>query len=171
MVMYEGTPNAWDTDSVEFFIDYSNKAARTRDQYRIDLKGIATYYDTQGYTGDETRKFGFENWAASKIDGGYSVEFEVRAYNEPIAADMDIGVHFLINDMTSDGNHFCLHSDKCLNDPANFGFVTLSSETVTAVAEPDAPVSAATGDPATALAVVSALSVCAAAVTRNSKKH
>ena len=79
VIVYDGTPNAWETDSVELFLDYSNTVARTRDQYRIDIKGVATYYDTTTYTGDDTKAYGFENWAVNEMDGGYAVEFEIKS--------------------------------------------------------------------------------------------
>lgn len=130
VIVYDGTPNAWDTDSVELFLDYSNAVARTRDQYRIDIKGVATYYDTTTYTGDDTKAYGFENWAVNQMDGGYAVEFELKAYNEPISADMNIGFHLMINNMVTAGTRGMVHSDPCGNSPENFGYITLSGDTV-----------------------------------------
>ena len=130
VILYEGTPNAWETDSLEVFIDYSNKVARTRDQYRVDVKGQATYYDTKTYTNDECKAFGLENWAATTIDGGYAVEFQIKAYKEAVSADMKVGFHFQINDMDKANKRSLYHSDACFNAPDKFGYVVLSADKV-----------------------------------------
>lgn len=130
VIVYDGTPNAWETDSVELFLDYSNTVARTRDQYRIDIKGVATYYDTTTYTGDDTKAYGFEDWAVKETDDGYAVEFEIKAYNESISADMNVGFHLMINNMVEAGTRGMVHSDPAGNVPESFGYITLSGDTV-----------------------------------------
>lgn len=132
VIIYEGNPDPWSVDSVELFIDFSNKVARTRDQYRIDVKNVATYYDTTTYYGDDCKKYGFSNWGMSSTSDGYDVEFEIKAYKEPIAADMKIGFHIMINECYT-GGQSNLHSDKCKNQPDSFGYITLTSEKVTGI--------------------------------------
>ena len=161
IIIYDGTPNAWDTDSVELFLDYSNAVARTRDQYRIDIKGVATYYDTTTYTNDDAKAYGFENWAVSEMDGGYAVEFELKAYNESIEADMDIGFHLMINNMVTEGTRGMVHSDPCGNAPEKFGYITLSGDTV----EIAAPEETANVEGSEQAAQTSDLSIAVAAVS------
>lgn len=161
VIKYEGTPNAWETDSVELFLDYSNKVTRTRDQYRIDIKNSATYYDTKTYTGNDTKAFGFEAWGVSDTADGYAVEFQIKAYNEAIKADMNIGFHLMINDMVKEGRNM-VHSDASLNTPAKFGYITLSGTKVAPDANKPTDSSAKTADIGI---IVSALSLAAAAGT------
>ena len=171
-------PNAWSTDSLELFLDYSNKVARTRDQYRIDLLGKATYYDTKTYTNQETAPFGFEGYAAAKTEKGYAVEYQIKAYKEAIAGDMKIGFHLMLNDMQADGKtRLNVGSDECGNEPTKFGYITLSNTSVTAVtttaATTKAPAatgsSAQTFDAGIVMAVVAA--VAGAGVVVSKKKH
>ncbi len=124
------TEKQWETDSVEIFFDYSNKVARTRDQYRIDCENNAQYYDTATKTSDADMKaFGFVNHAASIGGNGYAVEFEIKAYKEAISANMNVGFHMMLNDMVAAGRNM-FDSDKCGNTPANFGYITLSGDKV-----------------------------------------
>ncbi len=171
-------PSAWNTDSLELFLDYSNKVARTRDQYRLDLLGTPTYYDTTTYTGADVAKFGFTGYAASKTDKGYGVEFQLKAYKEAIAGDMKVGFHLMLNDMQLDGTtRIMVHSDACNNTPDKFGYITLSNTAVkvdaTTAATQKAPAtsgsSAATFDAGIVLAVVAA--AAGAGVVVSKKKH
>lgn len=171
-------PSAWNTDSLELFLDYSNKVARTRDQYRIDLLGTATYYDTKTYTGKEAAPFGFAGYAAAKTDKGYAVEFQIKAYKEAIAGDMKVGFHLMLNDMELDGKtRNNVHSDACNNTPAKFGYITLSNTAVkvdvttaaTTKAPAQKPTSPATFDAGIVMAVVAA--VAGAGVVVSKKKH
>ena len=159
--------NAWTCDSLEVFLDYSNKVARTRDQYRIDIMNTATYYDTKTYTNAETKAFGFENWAVTDIDGGYALEFEIKAYKEAVSANMNVGFHLMLNDLLADGKtRKMAHSDACGNDPKKFGYITLSGDKVV-IEAPKA--SASTFDPAI-LAVVSLASAAGAAFVSKKRK-
>lgn len=131
-IIYDGTPNAWETDSLEVFLDYSNKGARTRDQYRVDIKGAPTYHDgSTTYSGDDCKKYGLENWAVTMIDGGYAIEIQLKAYNESVKADMDIGFALMINDMHKSGPQTnMIANDTDINDTAKFGFITLTGTKV-----------------------------------------
>ena len=157
--------NAWDTDSLEVFIDYSNTNARTRDQYRIDVSGAPTYYATETVNKDKVGEYGFEKWAAKKIDGGYAVEFQIKAYKEPIKAGMKIGFDLQINDMYMSGGketRATYHSPSKLaanGSAAKYNYIELSAEEVSIPVEaPKADAKApATADPMLILMAVSAL--------------
>ena len=131
-IIYEGTPNAWETDSLEIFFDYSNKGARARDQYRVDIKGAATFHDgSTTFKGDDCKKYGLENCAVTTIDGGYAVEIQLKAYKEPISADMNVGFALMINDMHKSGPQTnMIANDTDINDMAKFGFITLTGTKV-----------------------------------------
>ena len=171
-------PSAWNTDSLELFLDYSNKVARTRDQYRIDNAGVATYYDTKTYTGKDAAPFGFQGYAMTKTAKGYAVEFQIKAYKEAIAGDMKIGFHLMLNDMQLDGTtRINIGSDACGNKPEAFGYITLSNTAVkvdattaaTTKAPATKPTSPATFDAGIILAVVAA--AAGAGVVVSKKKH
>ena len=170
VILYEGTPNAWETDSLEVFFDYSNKVARTRDQYRLDVKNSATYYDTKTYTGDDTKAFGFEKWAATTIDGGYALEFQIKAYKEPISADMKVGIHFQINDMDKANKRSLYHSDTCYNTPAKFGYVTLSADKVSLPKTTAPSTSAQTADLGVVVSAISLAMTSGALVVLKKRK-
>lgn len=128
--------NAWDTDSVEVFFDYSNKAARTRDQYRVDVAGTPTYYATATVNKDKVGDYGFQAWGAKKIAGGYGVEFQIKAYKEPISAGMKIGFDLQINDMyTKDGKatravYHAPSSQSAKGTATKYDYLELDSATV-----------------------------------------
>ncbi|MCI8388838.1 MAG: hypothetical protein HFE63_10305 [Clostridiales bacterium] len=169
VIKYDGTPNAWETDSVELFLDYSNKVARTRDQYRIDIRNQATYYDTKTYTNDECKAFGFENWAVSDTADGYAVEFELKAYNESIKPNMNIGFHLMINDMVEGNTRYMYDSDACSNNPDKFGYITLSADKVANPA-PEAPAASASTADMGAVISLAALAVSAGAIVALKKR-
>lgn len=164
---------AWDTDSLELFIDYSNKLSRTRDQYRVDIDGVGTYYETKTLTNEECLPYGFIGYAAEKTSTGYSVEFAMKAYKETIAAGQNLGFHLMLNDMISAGNRVNIHSDACNNTPNKFGYITLSDTTVKAPAATTTttttPTAPATFDISVVLAAVAA--VAGAGVVVSKKKH
>nr|MBQ4320557.1 hypothetical protein [Clostridia bacterium] len=167
VIMPHGVGEAWDTDSVEVFIDYSNLNLRTRDQYRIDVSGAPTYYATETINKDKVGEYGFEKWAAKKIDGGYAVEFEIRAYNEPIKSGMKIGFDLAINDQyMSGGNEIqaTYHSpskNTANGNPDKYNYFELSLDEVMAPepepAEEASVPSSATADPMLVIMAVSAL--------------
>ena len=165
VIMPHGVGEAWDTDSVEVFIDYSNLNLRTRDQYRIDVAGAPTYYATETINKDKVGEYGFEKWAAKKIDGGYALEFQIKAYKEPIKAGMKIGFDLQINDMYMSGGketRATYHSPSKLaanGSAAKYNYIELSAEEVSIPVEaPKADAKApATADPMLILMAVSAL--------------
>ncbi len=154
------TEKQWETDSVELFFDYSNKVARTRDQYRIDCENNAQYYDTATKDAEaDLKAFGLMNHAASIGGSGYAVEFEIKAYKEAISADMKVGFHMMLNDMVAAGRNM-FDSDKCGNTPANFGYITLSGDKVANPApEPAKTTTTAAAKTADMGVVVSALTL------------
>lgn len=170
VIEYTGTPNAWDTDSLELFFDYSNKVARTRDQYRIDIKGVATYYDTKTYTGDDCKPFGFEGWAVSKTADGYAVEFQVKAYKEEMKADMNVGFYLMINDMRKAGARENYDIDENGNAPDKFGYVTLSGDKVSLPKTTTPTTSAQTADLGVVVSAISLAMTSGALVVLKKRK-
>lgn len=170
VIVYEGNPNAWETDSLELFIDYSNKVARTRDQYRIDIKGVATYYDTKTYTGDDTKAFGFEKWAVSTTSDGYAVEFQIKAYKEEMKADMNIGFYLMINDMRKSGTREMYDTDENGNTPAKFGYLTLSGDKVSLPKTTTPTTSAQTADLGVVVSAISLAMTSGALVVLKKRK-
>lgn len=166
--------DAWNTDSLELFIDYSNKNSRTRDQYRVDIDGVGTYYETKTLTNEECLPYGFVGYAAQKTSTGYSVEFAMKAYKETIAAGQNLGFHLMLNDMVSTGNRVNIHSDACNNTPSKFGYITLSSTTVKAPAATTATTTTTTTAPATfdiSVVLAAVAAVAGAGVVVSKKKH
>lgn len=171
---------AWNTDSLELFLDYSNTTERNRDQYRVDNKGVATYYDTTTLTNEECLPYGFTGYAAKETDTGYSVEFSIKAYKEEISDNMKVGFHLMLNDMVDANTRNNIHSDACGNNPSSFGYITLSANAVTAVvadttATPDTTTTTddskapATFDVSVVLAAVAAVAGTGAVIFK--KKH
>lgn len=167
----------WHTDSVEVFIDYTNTNGRERDQYRIDAAGAPTYYNNEIATSifkDGVGKYGFEEWAAKKISGGYAVEFQIKAYNEPIKAGMKLGFDICVNDVytgaESEAIYCAASSQESKGNPNYYDFIELSGTEVEyeEIVEPAAGaaagsvVAARTAD-ASVLALVSMILSCGAA--------
>lgn len=176
--------NAWDKDSVEVFIDYSNKNARTRDQYRVDVANVGTYYATSTIT-EKLEDYGFTAWGSKITDDGYAVEFEIKAYKEKISAGMNIGFDLQINDMYKKNGaetravYNAFSSQESKGSADKYDFLTLDANvvkvpvetTAAAKAADKAPAAAAqTADMSVLCAIVSMAAVSGAALSLKKRK-
>ena len=139
----------WDADYVEFFLDYSNTAARAYDQYLIDRQNNACLSCDGTYSDDAAALagYGLIASASSQTDNGYILEMQLLAYADTIAAGKNIGVFAGICDFDAEGgklgNTYCVQDGMDIN---KYGYITLTDNIVNI--EPEVTDSAAAGETA-----------------------
>ncbi|MER5643281.1 endo-1,4-beta-xylanase [Streptosporangium sp. NPDC002524] len=99
-VLSEESPNAWEQDSVEIFVDPENNKSKGYDdddgQYRISFTGKKTV----GGTFDAFAVKDNLTGAATRVAGGYVVEAAIRLPTVTLAQDVLLGFDVQVNDAT-----------------------------------------------------------------------
>lgn len=132
-VLSTTSPNVWEQDSVEIFVDPNNHKSTSYEaddgQYRISLNNEQSF-------GDTTPHDGF-NSAVRLIEGGYEVEAVIPIAAAALSEDAKIGFDFQVNDDgTGSGarSSVMTWSDTTGNAYVNtstFGVLTLAAAPVT----------------------------------------
>ncbi|MFF3442596.1 endo-1,4-beta-xylanase [Streptosporangium sp. NPDC002721] len=121
-VLSEESPNAWEQDSVEIFVDPENNKTRGYDdddgQYRISFTGRKTV----GGTFDAFAVKDNLTGAATLVPGGYVVEAAIRLPTVTLAQDALLGFDVQVNDATGTART----AAATWNDPTGRSYVDTS---------------------------------------------
>lgn len=121
-VLSEESPNAWEQDSVEIFVDPENNKTRGYDdddgQYRISFTGGKSV----GGTFDAFAVKDNLTGAATRVAGGYVVEAAIRLPTVTLAQDALLGFDVQVNDATGTART----AAATWNDPTGRSYVDTS---------------------------------------------
>ncbi|WP_436757348.1 sugar-binding protein [Streptosporangium sp. V21-05] len=121
-VLSEESPNAWEQDSVEIFVDPENNKTRGYDdddgQYRISFTGGKTV----GGTFDAFAVKDNLTGAATRVAGGYVVEAAIRLPTVTLARGALLGFDVQVNDATGTART----AAATWNDPTGRSYVDTS---------------------------------------------
>ena len=161
--------NAWDQDSIEYFIQPENSTDSSAEKIQKRLMADNSSSD-----------IGAEEYGYSKIDGGFVYEIAVDI-SEVGGAGQYFGIDFQYND-DAEGNgvrNVCLgwsdSTDKASSDPSVYGQCLLSDKTVASIieeqkaAEEAAQASASTADPMALTALAAAASLAGVVISKRRK--